>query len=99
LRRKSRTKDSLSQRKDLEMNAESTEIFDVIIVGAGLAGLSAGYYILKSNPNLKILILEAKHRVGGRTETMELSCSKDGMKKKWDVGGQWVKIEFNSMKS
>lgn len=34
--------------------------FDVIIVGAGLSGLTAGYQLISASPDLKILILEAK---------------------------------------
>ena len=36
---------------------------DVIIIGAGLSGLSAAYLLWKKDPNLKVLLLEAK---GGR---------------------------------
>jgi monoamine oxidase len=78
------------------MSADNdSTVYDVIIVGAGLSGLSAGYYLMKSNENLKILVIEAKNRVGGRTETKELNCSKIGVKKKWDVGGQWVCFNLN----
>ena len=65
-------------------------LYDVIIVGAGLSGLSAAYNLRNKCPSLKILIIEGKDRVGGRTETVELNCSKDGKKAKFDVGGQWV---------
>src|ERR1041384_7279007 len=40
----------------------------VVIVGAGLAGLSAGYELLKAGH--EPLILEAQQRVGGRIYTM-----------------------------
>ncbi|HJS19835.1 MAG TPA: FAD-dependent oxidoreductase [Anaerolineales bacterium] len=40
----------------------------MIIVGAGLAGLSAGYELLKAGH--EPFILEAQHRVGGRIYTM-----------------------------
>jgi len=40
----------------------------VIVVGAGLAGLSAAYELLKAGH--EPLILEAQHRVGGRVYTM-----------------------------
>lgn len=64
--------------------------FDVIIIGAGLSGLSSGYYLKKADSNLKILIIEAKDRIGGRTQTAKLKCSKEGVVKGWDIGGQWV---------
>jgi monoamine oxidase len=65
------------------------KIYDIIIIGAGLSGTSAGYYLKKSDKNLSILIIEAKNRTGGRTQTIELKTSKD-KKSKFDCGGQWV---------
>lgn len=38
----------------------TAEIWDVIIVGAGLSGLSAAHLLRKRNAMLKILILEGK---------------------------------------
>lgn len=46
----------------------SSDDFDVIIVGAGIAGLSAAYTLKKKASSLKILILEARNRVGGKTQ-------------------------------
>lgn len=39
---------------------------DVIIIGAGIAGLYAGYKILKQKPEYNILLLEKNDKVGGR---------------------------------
>lgn len=41
--------------------------WDVVIVGAGLAGYVAANYLAKSN--LKVLILEKAKKVGGRART------------------------------
>lgn len=41
----------------------SIQTFDVVIVGAGIAGLSAAYWLKKEDPSIKLAILE-KHRVG-----------------------------------
>jgi monoamine oxidase len=49
------------------MQNESKET--VIIIGAGLSGLSAADYILRKNPSLKVIVLEAMDRVGGKTLT------------------------------
>lgn len=38
----------------------TAEIWDVIVVGAGLSGLSAAHYLRKRDAKLKILILEGK---------------------------------------
>ena len=36
---------------------------DVCIIGAGLSGIATAYYLNKTNPNLKIVILE-KNKIG-----------------------------------
>ena len=55
---------------------------DVLIVGAGVAGLTAARELLKRNRSC--LVLEARDRVGGRTLTQKLG-------KDWvDLGGQWI---------
>ncbi|XP_060076622.1 probable flavin-containing monoamine oxidase A [Ylistrum balloti] len=61
---------------------------DVAVVGGGISGLTAAYYLHKKDPSLKICVLEAKDRVGGRTLTLSLQ-SRDGTDY-WDLGGQWV---------
>jgi monoamine oxidase len=59
--------------------------FDVIIVGAGLAGLSAGRE-LEHLDRKKILILEANDRIGGRAYTAEVGQEKVPI----DYGGAWI---------
>ena len=71
-------------------NDESSELYDVIIVGAGVSGATAAYTLKKKCPNLKLLVVEAKGRTGGRTETIQLNCSQPGKKVTLDAGGQWV---------
>ncbi|RVE65533.1 hypothetical protein OJAV_G00117830 [Oryzias javanicus] len=66
----------------------TADIWDVVVVGAGLSGLSAAHLLLKKNPKLRILILEGKDRVGGRTVSFEIPAA-DGADR-WDFGGQWV---------
>lgn len=38
----------------------TTDIWDVIILGAGLSGLSASYLLRKRDDKLRILVLEGK---------------------------------------
>ena len=42
--------------------AASLESVDVVIVGAGISGLSAAYELLKKRPQTNLVVLEAKGR-------------------------------------
>ena len=39
-------------------------MYDVIIIGGGIVGLSTGYELLKKNPSLKVIILEKEPEIG-----------------------------------
>jgi len=56
------SKDELKEDND----AIETENYDIVIVGAGIAGLSAAYQVKQIDKNLKMIILEKDNRVGGR---------------------------------
>lgn len=43
--------------------------YDVIIVGAGIAGLHSAYLLLKEDPSLEILVCEKYKTIGGRIQT------------------------------
>lgn len=64
----------------MENNASEDSIkqknkYDVIIVGAGIAGLSAAYHLAK-NGFTDFLILEARKRIGGRIINIQVNrCS------------------------
>ncbi|GAB1598590.1 probable flavin-containing monoamine oxidase A [Argonauta hians] len=62
---------------------------DVVIIGAGLSGLSAAYYLAKTDKSLHFTILEAKDRVGGRTYSTSMKTA-DGLTDSFDIGGEWV---------
>jgi putrescine oxidase len=55
---------------------------DVVIIGAGVAGLSAATRLLDAGHD--VVVLEARDRVGGRVWTREI----DGAM--LEIGGQWV---------
>nr|XP_023017144.1 probable flavin-containing monoamine oxidase A isoform X1 [Leptinotarsa decemlineata] len=53
---------------------------DVIIVGAGLSGLTAAYHLLKKEPYLRVIIFESSEQIGGRIPCSPFTNS----------SGQWV---------
>ena len=55
---------------------------DIIVIGAGVAGLTAAYELKKMGKS--VLVLEARDRVGGRTWSGVL----DGAEVDW--GGEWI---------
>lgn len=60
-----------------------TDVYDVVVVGAGLAGLAAARELTAKGH--RVLVLEARDRVGGRTLNESIG---DG--NVVEVGGQWV---------
>jgi monoamine oxidase len=69
------------------MSSNSTFDVDVVIVGAGLSGLTAAHTLSKQGAT-KFVVLEAKSRVGGRNFASELA-SASGLTV-FDLGGQWL---------
>ncbi|MBJ7427376.1 MAG: FAD-dependent oxidoreductase [Bacteroidia bacterium] len=59
------------------------ELYDVVIIGAGLSGLNAARLLAKAGKN--ILVLEAQERVGGRTWSQQIDQNNF-----MDLGGQWI---------
>jgi len=60
----------------------NTEEYDVIIIGAGFAGLIAAREL--SLRGRKVLIVEARDRIGGRTFTAQVE------NQKFEIGGTWI---------
>lgn len=64
---------------------------DIVIIGAGPAGLTAAYRLTQAGK--KVLVLEARNRVGGRTRS-------DVMDGQWfEIGGQWVSPDQTALLS
>lgn len=66
----------------LPSRAVSDEKLDTIVIGAGLAGLTAARRLRDAGK--RVVVLEARDRVGGRTQTVELAGDPV------DLGGQWI---------
>jgi len=45
--------------------APGAEHVDVLVVGAGLSGLSAAYYLQREHPGKRVVLLESRARLGG----------------------------------
>ncbi|KAL2741238.1 amine oxidase flavin-containing B-like isoform X1 [Vespula maculifrons] len=56
-------------------NEEDDNDFDIVIIGAGLTGLSTAYNILRRKPALSILIIEGTDKAGGRILSQNYSES------------------------
>src|SRR5437660_224157 len=64
------------------------EKFDVIIIGAGAAGLMAAKILCDAEK--KVCILEARDRIGGRVHTLH----KEGFTKAVDAGAEFIHGEL-----
>lgn len=64
------------------MTAKNPTRADVVVVGAGLAGLAAARYL--DAAGISVVVLEARDRVGGRT------CTEFVNGVPLEMGGQWV---------
>jgi monoamine oxidase len=66
-----------------ELGGDSSEVVDVIVVGAGLAGLSAARALYQSGATVRLL--EARERVGGRVLSRQLAVGSV-----IELGAQWI---------
>jgi monoamine oxidase len=62
--------------------------YDVIIVGAGAAGLTAGRMLAEAN--LRVAILEARNRVGGRILTQHIVSPLGGAPAAVEMGAEFI---------
>ena len=60
----------LQDKHDEDTTATIEHIFDVLIIGAGWAGVSAGYHLLREWNIANFEIIEAREYAGGRSRTI-----------------------------
>lgn len=69
------------------MAALESELFDVVIIGCGPAGIAAAIEFQNKCPTLNYLLLEARDRIGGRVIT---DTTTFGENIPIDLGAQWL---------
>lgn len=62
---------------------------DVIVVGAGVGGLSAARELSRVSEGLRVLVLEARERLGGRVDTRQIDTG-DGKEYVLDLGANFI---------
>ena len=65
----------------MKMGEDTKKIKNVVIIGGGPAGLTAGYELLKDNDDIKVTILEESKSLGGISQTVRYHGSR------MDIGG------------
>lgn len=68
--------------KQVRRTQKSSAVFDVVIIGAGAAGLGAARTLIKGGA--RVIVLEARNRVGGRAY-----CDNTTFPIAVDLGAQW----------
>ncbi|WP_408897181.1 flavin monoamine oxidase family protein [Nocardioides sp. R1-1] len=66
---------------------------DVIVVGAGVTGLTAAWRLAEAGRD--VLVLEARDRVGGRLRTDTADAA--GAPASFEIGGQWVSPDQDAL--
>lgn len=59
---------------------EEQNKIDILIVGAGLSGLTSALKIIQKEPSLRIRILESTNRIGGQLKNSSLG----------EIGAKWI---------
>ncbi len=72
---------------------QKTREVDVLIVGAGISGLAAAYTLRKKNKQLRIALLEARERIGGRVWSASLGEGLIG-----EYGAEWIGVTHKHMR-
>jgi hypothetical protein len=63
----------------------TSNTYDIVIIGAGMAGLYAGLELVKRQPKLRVCIADRYKFIGGRAFTYKATV--DGVDYQWEEGG------------
>lgn len=58
---------SVSLWQDQSLKKKSTDDFDVVVIGAGIAGLSSAFWLKKLNPDFRVAVIEKYEMGSGAT--------------------------------
>jgi spermidine dehydrogenase len=64
---------ALRDGKSFAPSADTGEVYDLVVVGSGMAGLSAAYFYRKQIPGAKILVLDSCDDFGGHARRVEFN--------------------------
>jgi len=78
-------------------DSKQVEVWDVVIVGSGLSGLTAATRLLQADPMLKVLLVDALPWQGGRTRSINLPPPYQTSKV--SIGGTFTLFEHNAILS
>lgn len=67
----------------------STMSRPAVVIGSGAAGLAAACCLLERDPSLRVLLLEADTRIGGRVQTKRIGAAYAESGAAWLHGGCW----------
>ena len=67
------------------VNEALIDLSQVVVIGAGVAGLSAAHHLVASKGVQSVVVLEARDRVGGRVHTKTVG------QRPLELGAEWIR--------
>lgn len=79
------------------MATEPSDTYDVVIIGAGIAGFTAATELLRWRPRLRIALADKYKFLGGRAFTYEADVS--GVHYQWEEGGARISLQHTGIRA